>query len=119
MKKEELDQLLKSLNIPVSEGIQNDININAPRRIVYWDFIWDSITASGSKYEDLVTYQISFYSPIPRDPTLLKLRKKLNEMKINPRIQIEYSEEDRYWHSFFAIEVAETLEVIEDVGQTL
>lgn len=119
MTKEELDQLLKSLDIPVNEGIQNDINTNAPHRIVYWEFIWESITASGSNYKYLVTYQISFFSQIPRDPILLKLIKKLNEIGINPRVEHEYDEEKKCFHSFFAIEVTETLEVTEDVGQTI
>lgn len=109
MTKFDLQDLLDSLKIAVNEGIQNDINTNIYPRVVYWDYLWSTNTASGTNYSDIVTYQISFFSDIPRHPKLLELKKKLNEMKIFPEIEHEYIEKDRYWHSFFAIEVLENV----------
>ena len=47
MRKEELSNILHSLDIPVNEGITSDGNINAYPRIVYWDYIWQDAVASG------------------------------------------------------------------------
>ena len=62
MRKEELRNILHSLDIPVNEGVTSDRNINTYPRIVYWDYIWQDAVASGGGYVDQETYQISFYS---------------------------------------------------------
>lgn len=61
MTKEELATLLDSLEIQVNEGILNDTNTNVYPRIVYWEFIWDSLNASGEEYDTKVSYQVSFF----------------------------------------------------------
>lgn len=109
LKKEELIEILESLNIPVNEGIQNDKNSNAPERIVFWDYVWDPISASGKEYETQVTYQISFFSFIPRNPKLIQLKKILNEKEIKPIIYHEYNQERKEFHSYFAVEVIEQI----------
>lgn len=109
MTKEELATLLDSLEIQVNEGILNDTNTNVYPRIVYWEFIWDSLNASGTEYDTKVSYQVSFFSQIPRDPKLLELKRKLNEKGLFPMINHEYIQEDKHFHSYFALEVLENV----------
>lgn len=109
MTKEELETLLDSLEIQVNEGILNDTNTNVYPRIVYWEFVWDSLTASGNEYDTKVTYQLSFFSKVPRDPKLIELKHKLNEKGLFPVIQHEYIQKDNHFHSYLAIEVLENV----------
>lgn len=105
MKKDELVELLKSLNIPVNEGLSAKENKDAEARIVFWDYAWEDIISSGEMYEVKETYQVSFYSTKPRHEKLLELRKLLRTKKIYPLISHEFVEKDRIFHSFFAVEV--------------
>lgn len=107
MKKCELSELLHSLNIPVNEGVASDKNANVYPRIVYWDYIWEDVCASGDEYEVKATYQISFYSLRSKHEKLVELRKRLREMEMHPVIYHEFVEEDRVFHSYFALEVIE------------
>lgn len=109
MTKKELAELLDTLNIKVNEGIQSDSNTEIHPRIVYWEFVWESLTASGKEYDTKVTYQISFFSKIPRDPKLKELKNKLNEKGLFPIIEHEYIKDDNHFHSYFAIEVLENV----------
>lgn len=109
MEKEDLIKIFKELDIPTNEGIQNDTDTNKYPRIVFWEFLWVPIGASGEKYNTKVTYQVSFYSKKPRDEKLLKLKEKLNEKGINPIIEHEFAEKKRDIHSYFAIEVLENV----------
>lgn len=109
MNKKELEDIFKKLRISASEGIENLDNNNTYPRVVYWDFLWNPLTASGEAYNTKVTYQISFFSLIPRDPLLLELKHKLSSIKLNPIIQREYIKEKREWHSFFSLEVLENI----------
>ena len=106
----ELQEILDNLKIPVNEGVQSDKNTNASVRIVYWDYLWEPISASGEEYNTNVTYQISFFSIIPRHEKLLELRKELRKKGIRPVIQHEYDIETKRYHSFFPIEVLENIE---------
>lgn len=110
LNKEEMKKLIESLGIPYAEGIQHMEDNNSNPRIVYFETVWEPITASGDDYNTKVTYQTSFFSNIPRDPSLLKLKKKLSGKNINPIIYHEYLKSKRTWHSFFKIEVVENLE---------
>lgn len=105
--KSELSKLLHSLDIPVDEGITSPDNLNECPRIVYWQYIWDYVMSSGGDYENLVTYQISFYSRRPSDPKLLELREILKEEEQYPLIYHEYVSDDKVWHSYFSLEVVE------------
>jgi hypothetical protein len=109
MTKEELGDLLDSLNIQVNEGIQSDTNSGIYPRIVYWEFIWDSLNASGEEYDTKVTYQVSFFSQTPRNEKLLELKQKLNKKGLFPIINHEYIQEDKHFHSYFALEVLENV----------
>ena len=109
MSKEELVEFLSLLDIPFNEGIQNDKNTNSKERIVFWDYVWDSLSASGKEYNTLVTYQVSFFSLIPRNPKLVELKRLLNEKGINPTIYHEFDQERKEFHSYFSIEVLEKI----------
>ncbi len=117
MNKDDLVNLLNELDIPVNEGIQNDRYTNIYPRIVFWDYVWDPIIASNKEYDTKVTYQISFFSKEPRNPKLLKLRKKLAKKEIFPYIEREYIKKDQYFHSFFAIDVLENLDIEESAEE--
>lgn len=104
MNRTELVNLLKSLNIPINEGVTSQKNFGALPRIDFWEFVMEDVVASGVDYDEIDTYQISFYSKIPRDPKLLELRDKLRKMNIHPTIQIEINEKDRIVHSYFSLE---------------
>ena len=112
MDKSELEKILASLDIPYNEGIQNDKNTNVYPRIVYWEYGWNPIMGSGKEYDTKVIYQVSFFSKIPRHPKLIKLKKKLAEVGLNPYIEHEYVQKEQYWHSFFSVEVVENLDEI-------
>lgn len=110
MNKQELVKLLKKLGISVNEGIQNDQNTNVYPRIVFWEYGWDPIVASDKEYNTKVIYQISFFSKEPRDEKLLELKRELKNKKIFPYIEHEYVQKDKYFHSFFPLEVFENIE---------
>ena len=107
MTKSELSELLHSTGVVVNEGIASQENINVYPRIVYWDYIWEDRLASGEVYEDWITYQVSFYSKTPKHPKLIELRNKLRDWNVHPIIYHEFVEEDKVWHSYFAVEVTE------------
>ena len=111
MNKEELIKIFASLNIPFNEGIQNDKNTNVYPRIVFREIGWDPITASDTEYDTNVIYQVSFFSKKPRHEKLLNLREKLKEKKIRPYIEHEYIQEEKYFHSYFSVEVRENIGV--------
>jgi len=112
MTKTELVELLIELEIPISECTPPDDAMEEERRLYFWDYVWEDITASNSNYNTKVTYQVSFVASKPRDSKLLELKKKLNSKGIFPIIQHEYNPEKRRVHSFFPIEV------LENIGET-
>ena len=105
MRKSEFVNILKESCPTVNEGITSNKNENCYPRIVYWDYIWEDIMASGNEYEVQETYQVSFYSLTPKHKNLLLLRDKLREAGIHPVIYHEYVEKDKVWHSYFKVEV--------------
>lgn len=111
MMKEELVNLLKELDVPLSEETPQDDQMEDEIRIHFWDYIWEDITASGSNYNTQVTYQVSVVADRPRHAKLIELKNKLNDRGIFPTIQHEYIAESRRIHSFFSIEVLENIGV--------
>lgn len=109
MTKPELENLLNSLGVPVNEGTPEDINIEEPVRICFWEYVWETLTASGQEYNTNITYQVSVIADMPRCKELILLKHKLDEMDLHPVIQHEYDVEQRRWHSFFPIEVLENV----------
>lgn len=114
MTKQELVELLKELEIPISENTPQDQDMETEIRICFWDYNWEDITASGKDYNTNVTYQISVIADKPRHPKLLELKNKLNNKGLFPTIQHEYLTEKRRIHSFFYIEVLENIGVDEN-----
>ena len=109
MDKSKLIEVLKSLGIPVNEGIQNDNDVNKSPRIVFFEYLWTDIPASDDVHATVVTYQVSFYSRTPRDPKLILLKEKLNELGSRPQINHEFVDKIPSFHSFFQIDVIEDL----------
>lgn len=104
MTQQELSSFLHSCDCPVNEGISSLKNEKKFPRIDYWEILWEDVMASGDEYCEKITWQVSFYAKRPRDPKLIKLKKKLNELGYHPTIAHEYVVEDRVWHSYFSIE---------------
>lgn len=114
MTKQELSELLHSLDIPANEGISSDENVNKYPRIVYWSYYEQDETASGESYHNIVTYQISFYARTPQHEKYKELRKKLRDLGLHPAFQHEYVEKDevfaKTWHTYFALDVVEEID---------
>lgn len=105
MTKNELIEVLESLQIPCNEGLSSKENTNAYPRIVFWDYAWEDVMASGEEYTTVETYQISFYARIPRHHKLIELRDVLRKKGLHPIINHEYVQDDKVFHSFMAVEV--------------
>lgn len=114
MSKAELSGLLHELGCAVDEGIASDENQNKYPRIVYWPYIEKDITASGSGYVNLVTYQVSLFDRVPQSETYRNLRQILRKKGISPEFYHEYIEKDpifeKTWHTYFSIDVEEEIE---------
>lgn len=109
MTKDELVDLLKKLNVPLSEEAPKDEDMEEEIRIHFWECEWEDNTASGATYNTIVSYQISVVSDFPRHPKLIELKKELNKKKLFPIIQHEPMTENRRTHSFFVIDVLENI----------
>ena len=109
MTKPELEELLKSLNVPINEGTPEDAVVEAPTRISFWEYYWEPLVASGSEYNRKVTYQVSVTAEFPRCKELIELKHKLDKLDIHPPNQHEKDIETRRWHSYFGIEVLENV----------
>ncbi len=96
MTQKELSEILHDSGCPVNEGVSSLKNEKVFPRIDYWEILWDD-------YENEITWQISFYARKPRDPKLIALKNRLNELGYHPTIAHEYVTEDRVWHSYFSI----------------
>lgn len=103
MTQKELSEILHDSSCPVNEGVSSLKNEKEFPRIDYWEIMWEDTMASGDDYESEITWQISFYARKPRDPKLIALKKRLNELGYHPTIAHEYVTEDRVWHSYFSI----------------
>lgn len=110
--KQDLIEIIESLEIPYNETDFTVTNMNQLPRVAFYEFAWDSINASGTIYIDEVTYQIDFYSITTRHPKLLLLRRLLKEKGIVTTINHEHIEDEshnRYIHSFMSVTVLEDL----------
>lgn len=108
MTKLELVDILKSLNVALDEGDVSSKNVGVYPRIQFFDYVWEDIMASGSNYSEVETYQVSFFSLIPRHEKLLELRNNLRKKGIHPSIYHEYTldqNQRKCVHSYFKIEV--------------
>lgn len=113
MNKSEFIEILQELGIQLNEGITPEKLKGSYPRIVIWPYVSEFQQASGSAYNDVKTYQVSLMSGNVDEPKLLELRMKMLKKHLMPRINHEYIEEERIWHSFFSIDLIE--DVIESV----
>lgn len=109
MTKKELETLFKNLDVTYNEGIQFMENNDNYPRIVYFEYLWEDILSSGNVYTELVNYQVSFRSRVPRDPKLVELKKVLNDKGLHPKISHEYIKDKREFHSYFSLEIKENV----------
>lgn len=109
IKKNDLVEIIKSLDIPFNEMISSEENTGLVPRLIYWEYLWDPQSSSGETYNTIVTYQISMYTDIPRHPKLLELKKVLIEAGLKPLITHEYIENIRQFHSYLAVDVVEDI----------
>ena len=109
MTKEDFEEILDSLKITVAEGINKDEKTWLFPRIVYWEIFWDFLQASSKSYNCVVTYQISFFSKEPRNEKLLELIKKLLDHGIVANVNHEYIQDEKYFHSYFSIDLLENV----------
>lgn len=109
MSKEDFEKILDSLNITIAEGINKDKDTNIFPRIVFWEIFWDFLQASSKNYNTVVTYQVSFFSKMPRDSKLLELVKILLGKGIVVQVNHEYIQEEKYWHSYFSLDLLENV----------
>lgn len=109
MTKKEFEEIFQKLNISYNEGIQNIDKNDVYPRVVFFDYVWEPLNASGKNYNTKVTYQVSFFSYKPRDVDLLNIKKELSSKNINPTIYHEYLKETREFHSYFSVEVLENI----------
>lgn len=113
MTKQELSAVLHELDIPVNEGISSQKNANTYPRIVFWPYIEKDGVASGERYYNEVTYQVSMFARTPQCDKYWELRNRLREAGIHPVFYHEYVEKDpmfaKTWHTYCAIEVTEEI----------
>ena len=111
MTKKELSELLHKVGIPVNEGIASEENTNKYPRILYWPYVEQDEMASGGAYNNIVTYQVSFYAREPQHEKYKQLRQALREAGMHPVFYHEYVENDpvfsKTWHTYFALDVIE------------
>lgn len=112
MNKIEFIGLLKELGIQINEGITPEKAKGTYPRIVIWPYVSEFQAASGTAYNDVKTYQVSFMSTSVDDPKLRELRLKMLKKHLMPPISHEYIEDDRIWHSYFSVDLIE--DVIEN-----
>ena len=116
--KAELSKMLHELNIAVNEGTASDKNKNIFPRLIYWPYVEEDVVASGEGYQNLSTYQISFFARTPQHEKYKELRRKLREKGFHPKFYHEYVEIDtlfeKTWHTYFSIEVLEEIEEEQD-----
>lgn len=105
MNKDTLVNIIASLKITSNEGANKVESEGSYPRIVYWDYMWEDVVASNESFVEVETYQVSFFSKMPRDPKMLELREKLREIGIHPLFNTEYIQDKNEWHTFFSLEV--------------
>lgn len=109
MTKTELSEILHEFCENVSDSITDMEQQNVYPRVVYWSYMWDYITGSGTAHEDVRTYQVSIWGKVPpeHNPVVAGIRGALASLGYYPTIQHEYVRDDAAFHSYFSLEVIE------------
>ena len=107
--KSELSEILHACCNVVNEGENALLTQNHYPGIVYWEYVWTPISASGGCYQTTVTYQVSILARKPRSSVLLKLRTMLAKRGIMSTWYHEYDQERKVFHSYCSIDVLEEI----------
>lgn len=107
--KSELSEILHACCPVVNEGENALLTQNHYPGIVYWEYVWSPISASGGCYQTTVTYQVSILARKPRSSVLLKLRTMLAKRGIMSTWYHEYDQERKVFHSYCSIDVLEEI----------
>lgn len=108
--KAEFSQMIHEAGVPVGEGENYLDDEKTYPKIAYWEYVWTDQMASGSDYETVVRYQVSYASRRGRDNGLKKLKKSLNSRGLHPQMFHEYVKGDSspgYHHWYCAVDVLE------------
>ena len=76
--KAEFSEMIHEVGVPVGEGENFLDDEQKYPKIAYWEYVWRDLTASGSSYDTVVRYQISYASTRGRDAGLKRLKRALN-----------------------------------------
>lgn len=103
--------ILEEIGIIFNEGEVSIQNIDTFPYLVFWDYLWENISASNQIYDTLITYQVSIFNTDPpkKNKKLISLIQKLNKLGYKPLIQHEYIIDEKIWHSYFKIELTENV----------
>ena len=107
--KSELSEILHACCNVVNEGENALLTQNHYPGIVYWEYVWTPISASGGCYQTTVTYQVSILARKPRSSVLLKLRTMLAKRGLMSTWYHEYDQERKVFHSYCSIDVLEEI----------
>jgi len=114
MDKQQLIDILDQLEITNSEGFIPPEGRELPYAC-FWDFNWSFENASGSAYQDIIRYQISFFSNRSRDPKLISLIKELRKHLTISSVDHQLIEPTfSIVHSYFSIDLLETVIPFDD-----
>jgi hypothetical protein len=106
MTRDEMISLFERWFTSVNEGETSLYEQGELPRLVYWDYMWNFLPASGKAYAIASTYQVSIFSDVPPRENH-KLKRMLNELTgtLGYAVDVmhEYNPEDRVWHSAFTI----------------
>ncbi len=108
--KKEFSQMIHEAGVPVGEGENYLDDEKTYPKIAYWEYVWTDQMASGSEYETVIRYQVSYASRRGRDDGLKKLKKALNSRGLHPQLYHEYVKGDSspgYHHWYCAVDVLE------------
>lgn len=106
--------MLEEIGIDYNEGEHSIEKIGSYPYLVFWDYIWEDISASNSTYDTKVTYQVSVFADNPprNNQELIKLLNKLRDCGIRPIVNHEYDLKEKVFHTFFSLELLENVSSI-------
>ena len=108
--KAEFSEMIHEVGVTVGEGENFLDDEQKYPKIAYWEYVWRDLTASGSSYDTVVRYQISYASTRGRDAGLKRLKRALNSRGLHPDLFHEYVKGDSspaYYYWYCAVDVLE------------
>ena len=108
--KAEFSQMIHEAGVTVGAGENYLDDEQTYPKIAYWEYVWTDQMASGSDYDTVIRYQVSYASRRGRDDGLKKLKRALNRRGLHPQLFHEYVKGDSspgYHHWYCAVDVLE------------